>query len=57
MMKSYQVEYSAVYWVNAESEEQAIELAIEEHEQMPNGDWAAMVDPYDSDNFNTLGEK
>lgn len=56
-MKSYQVEYSAVYWVNAESEEQAIELAIEEHEQMPNGDWEAMVDPYDSDNFNTLGEK
>jgi hypothetical protein len=57
MMKSYQVEYSAVYWVNANSEEEAIELAIEEHEQMPNGDWEAMIDPYDSDNFNTLGEK
>jgi hypothetical protein len=24
---------------------------------MPNGDWEAMIDPYDSDNFNTLGEK
>ena len=57
MSKTYQVEYSAVYWVTANSEEEAIELAIEEHEQMPNGDWEAMVDPYDSDNFNTLGEK
>jgi hypothetical protein len=57
MSKTYQVEYNAVYWVTANSEEEAIELAIEEHEQMPNGDWEAMVDPYDSDNFNTLGEK
>lgn len=57
MSKTYQVEYNAVYWVTADSEEQAIELAIEEHEQMPNGDWEAMIDPYDSDNFNTLGEK
>ena len=56
-MKSYQVEYNAVYWVNAESEEQAIELAIEQHQDLPNGDWEAMIDPYDSDNFNTLGEK
>ena len=56
-MKVYQVEYSATYWVEAESEEQAIELAIEEHTDMPNGDWEAFVDPYDSDNFNTLGEK
>jgi hypothetical protein len=57
MSKTYQVEYNAVYWVTANSEEEAIELAIEEHEQMPNGDWEAMIDPYDSDNFNTLGEK
>ncbi len=57
MSKTYQVEYNAVYWVTANSEEEAIELAIEEHEQLPNGDWEAMVDPYDSDNFNTLGEK
>jgi hypothetical protein len=57
MTKSYQVSYNATYWVNAESEEQAIELAIAEHEDMPNGDWEAMIDPYDSNNFNTLGEK
>ena len=56
-MKVYQVEYQATYWVQAESEEQAIELAIEEHNDMPNGDWEAHIDPYDSDNFNTLGEK
>ena len=57
MKKTYQVEYQATYWVTAESEEQAIELAIEEHNDMPNGDWEAMIDPYDSNNFNTLGEK
>ena len=56
-MKTYQVEYSATYWVTADSEEQAIELAIEEHNDMPNGDGEAFIDPYDSDNFNTLGEK
>ena len=56
-MKTYQVEYSATYWVEAESEEQAIEFAIFEHEDMPNGDWEAFIDPYDSNNFNTEGEK
>jgi hypothetical protein len=52
MAKSYQVEYSATYWVMADSEEEAIELGIFEHEDMPNGDWEAFIDPYDSDNFN-----
>ena len=56
-MKSYQVEYNATYWVDAESEEEAIELAIQEHEDLPDGDWNAFVDPYNSNNFNTLGEK
>lgn len=55
-MKTYCIEYSAVYWIKAESEEQAIELAIEEHNDMPNGDWEAHIDPYDSDNFNTTGK-
>ena len=50
-MKSYQVEYQATYWVEADSEEQAIELAIEQHEHLPDGDWEAMIDPYDSNNF------
>ena len=50
-MKTYQVEYSATYWVEAESEEQAIELAIVQHEDMPDGDWEAFIDPYDSNNF------
>ena len=56
-MKTYQVEYSATYWVTANSEEEAIELGIAQHEDLPNGDWDAFVDPYDSSNFNTLGEK
>jgi hypothetical protein len=57
MSKVYQVEYSAAYWVEADSEEEAIEKAIEQHAEMPDGDWEAMIDPYDSNNFNTLGEK
>jgi hypothetical protein len=56
-LKTWQVEYSATYWVKATSEDEAIEKAMEEHSDLPNGDWEAMVDPYDSDNFNTLGEK
>jgi hypothetical protein len=55
--KVWQVEYSATYWVEADSEEEAIEKGMEEHADMPNGDWEAMIDPYDSNNFNTLGEK
>jgi hypothetical protein len=56
-LKTWQVEYSATYWVEATNEEEAIELAIESHADLPNGDWEAMIDPYDSNNFNTLGEK
>jgi hypothetical protein len=57
LMKTWQVEYSAVYWVEAETEDEAIELAIESHADLPDGSWEAMIDPYDSNNFNTLGEK
>ena len=56
-MKTWQVEYNATYWVEAETEDEAIELAIESHADLPNGDWEAMIDPWDSNNFNTLGEK
>jgi hypothetical protein len=56
-MKSWQVEYSATYWVNAETEDEAIELGMEKHSELPDGDWNAFIDPYDSNNFNTLGEK
>jgi hypothetical protein len=56
-MKSWQVEYSAVYWVDAETEDEAIEKAMESHSDLPDGSWEAMIDPYDSNNFNTLGEK
>jgi hypothetical protein len=43
-MKSWQVEYSAVYWVEATSEEEAIDLAIEQHSDLPNGDWSAFIE-------------
>lgn len=55
--KVWQVEYSAAYWVEADSEEEAIEKGIEAHENLPDGDWKAFIDPYNSDNFNSLGEK
>jgi hypothetical protein len=56
-LKTWQVEYSAAYWVEATSEDEAIEKAMELHADLPDGSWEAMIDPYDSNNFNTLGEK
>ena len=56
-LKTWQVEYSAAYWVEATSEDEAIELAMEKHFDMPDGSWEAMIDPWDSNNYNTLGEK
>ena len=55
--KTWQVEYSAAYWVEATTEEEAIDLAMEKHFDMPDGDWNAFIDPWDSNNFDTLGEK
>lgn len=43
-MATWQVEYNATYWVEAASEEEAIQLAIDEHEDMPNGDWDANIE-------------
>ena len=42
--KTWQVEYSATYWVKAKTEDEAIELAIEEHSDLPNGDWSAFIE-------------
>jgi hypothetical protein len=44
--KSWQVEYSATYWVKAESEDEAIELAIEQHSEFPDGDWQAELEQW-----------
>jgi hypothetical protein len=46
MSKSYQVEYSATYWVQAESEDEAIELAMEEHYKAPDGSWEAELEQF-----------
>jgi hypothetical protein len=56
-LKTWQVSYNATYWVEATSEEEALELGMEKHYEFPDGDFEAMIDPYDSNNFNTLGEK
>jgi hypothetical protein len=56
-LKVWQVEYSATYWVEASSEDEAIEKGMEAHSELPDGDWNAFIDPYDSNNFDTIGEK
>jgi hypothetical protein len=56
-MKTWQVNYIATYWVRAETEDEAIDLAMEEHFNNPDGSWEAMIDNYDSENYNDLGEK
>jgi hypothetical protein len=43
-MTKYRVDYTASYWVEAEDEAEAIDLAIEEHFEMPDGDWEAVVE-------------
>ena len=48
MKRTYQVEYSATYWVKADNEDHAIDLAVEQHSEFPNGDWEAMIEPYRS---------
>jgi hypothetical protein len=39
MTKVYEVSYIAYYYVEADDEDEAIELAIEEHENLPDGSW------------------
>lgn len=48
-MAIYQVNYNATYWVSAPNEEDAIEKAIQVHQELPDGDWEAFVDPYESE--------
>lgn len=44
----YQVTYEATYYVDAESEADALDLAIEKHSENPDGVWDAVRDPYTS---------
>jgi hypothetical protein len=55
--KTWQVDYSATYWIEATSEDEAIELGMEKHAEFPDGSWIAFIDPYDSNNFNTTGKE
>lgn len=42
--KTWQVEYSATYWVEATSEDEAIDLAMEQHADLPDGSWDAFIE-------------
>ena len=44
----YQVRYEATYYVDADNEDHAIDLAVEQHSQLPDGSWEAVRDPYES---------
>jgi hypothetical protein len=44
----YQVTYTAVYYVDAKNEDEALDLAIEQHSELPDGSWEAVRDPYES---------
>lgn len=41
-MSVWRVDYSATYFVEAETEDEAIDLAIEEHGENPDGIWEAV---------------
>jgi spore germination protein YaaH len=56
-LKTWQVNYTATYWVRATSEDEAIDLAMEQHADLPDGSWEGFIDNYDSENYNDLGEK
>jgi hypothetical protein len=47
-MKTWQVNYNATYWVEAETEDEAIDLGIEKHSELPDGSWEAMIDPWEN---------
>jgi hypothetical protein len=47
-MKTWRVEYNATYWVEAETEDEAIELGMEKHSDLPDGDWNAEIDPWEN---------
>jgi hypothetical protein len=47
-MKTWKVEYNATYWVEAETEDEAIDLGMEKHAELPDGDWNAEIDPWEN---------
>jgi len=47
-MKTWKVEYNATYWVEATSEDEAIDLGMEQHADLPDGSWEAMIDPWEN---------
>jgi hypothetical protein len=41
IIQTWQVNYNATYYVEAQTEDEAIETAIEHHSKSPDGDWEA----------------
>jgi hypothetical protein len=56
-MKTYLVTYTATYNVISDSEDNAVDEAIQAHSIHPDGTWEAEIDHYNSDNYDTLGVK
>jgi hypothetical protein len=48
VQRTYQVTYEATYYVRADNEDEALDLAIEEHSEAPDGSWEAQLEPYKS---------
>ncbi len=44
----YQITYTAVYYVDADNEDNALDLAMEQHSELPDGGWDVIRDPYES---------
>lgn len=42
-MPKYEVTYTATYWVEADNPEEAVERAIEVHEDLPDGYWEPVL--------------
>jgi hypothetical protein len=55
--KTYTVDLTAGYHVSAYSQEEALEIGKKMHDDVHNESWEVKIDPYDSNNFNTLGDK
>jgi len=56
-MKTWIADYTAGYEVKAETLEEALAIAKKMHEDAPHGGWEVALNPYDSNNYNTTGEK
>ena len=55
-MKNYIVTFEVRHNIRASSPDHALLIAKDKHEHALDGEWEVMIDPYDSNNYTTLGE-